>query len=65
MSPTDPPIIREVAALQRWSDQTRAQGRRIALIPTMGALHEGHRSLVRLARSRADRIVVSIFVNPT
>ncbi len=65
MSPTEPHIIAEVRELQRWAEQMRAEGRRIALVPTMGALHEGHLSLVRLAHARADRVVVSIFVNPT
>ena len=65
MSPTEPHIITEVRELQRWAEQMRAEGRRIALVPTMGALHEGHLSLVRLAHARADRVVVSIFVNPT
>ncbi len=65
MSPTDPRIIQRVEELQRWSDEVRASGRRVALVPTMGALHEGHLSLVRLAAEHAERVVVSIFVNPT
>ncbi len=65
LNPIDPQVIRSVAELQRWSDAARAAGRRIALVPTMGALHEGHLSLVRLGYHLADRVVVSIFVNPT
>ena len=63
MSPIEPLVIREVRDLQRWADETRAQGRRIALVPTMGALHEGHLWLVRVAHAHADRVVVSIFVH--
>ena len=64
MSPTDLEIVREVRGLQRWADATRAEGRSIALVPTMGSLHPGHLSLVQIARRSADRVVVSIFVNP-
>lgn len=49
------------STLQAW----RASGQRVAFVPTMGNLHEGHHSLIRLARERADRVVASVFVNPT
>jgi len=58
-------VIHTVRELQQLADAERAAGLRLALVPTMGALHAGHVSLVRAARRRADRVWVSIFVNPT
>src|SRR5258708_17960303 len=60
-----PLIVRTVPALRRALDGFRAKKAAIALVPTMGALHDGHVSLVRLAKRRATRVIVSIFVNPT
>jgi pantoate--beta-alanine ligase len=62
--PAKPAVARNIAALRRQVAQWRARGDTVALVPTMGALHEGHLALVRLAKRRARRVVVSIFVNP-
>src|SRR5437660_8686863 len=56
--------VRTLPALRRAVARLRKRGEPIALVPTMGALHEGHLALVRLARRRAKRVIVSIFVNP-
>ena len=58
-------IVRTVPALRRALDNFRAKKATTALVPTMGALHDGHVSLVRLAKRRATKVIVSIFVNPT
>ena len=58
-------IARTVPALRRAVDGLRARKATVALVPTMGALHDGHVSLVRLAKRRASKVIVSIFVNPT
>jgi len=58
-------VVRTVPALRRALDGLRVRKATTALVPTMGALHDGHVSLVRLAQRRATRVIVSIFVNPT
>jgi pantoate--beta-alanine ligase len=58
-------IIENIADMREWSVAERRAGRRIAFVPTMGFLHSGHLCLVRDARARGHRLVVSIFVNPS
>jgi len=64
MSETPLPVVRTVADLRAVVAGWKAAGERVAMVPTMGALHSGHLSLIALGREKADRTVASIFVNP-
>lgn len=58
-------LIDSIAVMARVSEQLRGHGRRLSLVPTMGALHEGHLGLIACAREQSDAVVTSVFVNPT
>jgi len=60
-----PAVLRTVAEMTAFSEAARARGERIAFVPTMGYLHAGHVALLEEGRRRGDRLVLSIFVNPT
>jgi pantoate--beta-alanine ligase len=59
------PVARQIAELRRTVAEWRRNDEIVALVPTMGALHEGHLALIAHARARADRVIATIFVNPT
>lgn len=58
-------IIHTISDMQEWADKQRSSGKSIAFVPTMGFLHEGHLSLLRLGKKNSDKLVLSIFVNPS
>src|SRR5262245_40532401 len=58
-------VIRAAQEMQKQAEAWRTEGKTVGFVPTMGFLHEGHVSLIRLAKTLADRVAVSLFVNPT
>jgi len=57
-------VIRDILVMQQTAESLRRSGRRLAVVPTMGALHGGHAELIRVARGHADSVITTIFVNP-
>jgi len=58
------PVVETISAIRSWSRAARARGVSVGLVPTMGALHEGHLSLIRRAAAECAEVIVSVFVNP-